>query len=130
MILRSATRIVQVLCSMAALSMLAQAGCPVYVVVVKGRAELAPRGAKVRVQLVYAKGRPGESGETTVENGAFSIPIEFLTESRRPKLIGELGQKCARRPTSVSIALVKDEEEYDRITLDFTCACFSGIPCM
>src|SRR2546425_8337860 len=29
---------------------------------------------------------PGESGETSVENGTFSIPIEFLTLSKRPLL--------------------------------------------
>ena len=28
----------------------------------------------------------GEPGEVTIENGRFSIPIEFLTQSRRPVL--------------------------------------------
>lgn len=43
-----------------------------------------------RVQLVYAKDMAGESGEVTIENGTFSIPIEFLTQSRRPVVNGLL----------------------------------------
>ncbi len=98
----------------------ARARCSVDVVIVRGRVEHAPSNAKVRVQLVYAKDIAGESGEVTVENGRFSIPIEFLTQSRRPVVNGIL-EKCSRRPKSVVVTLVRSEQdqEFDRVSLDF-----------
>jgi hypothetical protein len=62
----------------------------------------------------------GESGEVTVENGRFSIPIEFLTQSRRPVVNGIL-EKCGRRPNPVIVTLVKSDEdhEYDHVSPDF-----------
>jgi hypothetical protein len=99
---------------------LAHAVCPVNVVIVKGRVENAPRNARVRVQLVYPKKHGGDSGETTVENGKFSVPIEFLTQSRRPSLVGSLGEKCDRKPEIVVVTLVGSDpsQEYDRVSLD------------
>lgn len=96
---------------------IALAECPVKVVIVKGRVEHAPRNARVRAQLVYSKEQPKESGEVTVENGAFSIPIEFMTQSRRP-LLNNLGEKCDRKPKTVVITLVENDQEYDRVSLD------------
>ncbi len=98
----------------------AHAGCPVDVVIVKGRVEHAPTNASVRVRLVYAKEQLGESGEVTVEGATFSIPIEFLTQSRKPVVNG-LFEKCDRKPKSVIVTLVRNshEEELDRAFLDF-----------
>ncbi len=98
----------------------AHAQCSVDVVMVRGRVDHAASNAKVRVQLVYAKDVAGESGEATVENGRFSIPIEFLTQSRRPVVNGLL-EKCNRRPKTVIVTLVESDRdhEYDRVSLDF-----------
>ncbi len=85
----------------------------------KGRVEHAPPKAKVRVELVYAKEQVGDSGEATLENETFSIPIEFLTQSRRPVLMGSLREKCDRKPKTVVITLVEDDQELDRVSLDF-----------
>jgi hypothetical protein len=102
-------------------STFARAVCPVDAVIVRGRVDHAANNAKIRVQLVYPKGLGGESGEVTVENGKFSIPIEFLTQSRRPVVNGLL-EKCKRRPNSVIVTLVESdrEQELDRVTLDFS----------
>ena len=99
---------------------LAHAVCPVNVVIVKGRVEHAPSNARVRVQLVYPKKQGGDSGEATVENGRFSVPIEFLTQSRRPLLVGSLREKCDRRPETAVVTLVGSDlsREYDRVSLD------------
>jgi hypothetical protein len=101
---------------------LAHAECAVDVVIVKGRVEHSPRYARVHVQLVYPKKPGGDSGETTVENGRFSLPIEFLTQSRRPLLVGSLGERCDRRPETVVVTLVGNDssEEYDRVSLNLT----------
>jgi hypothetical protein len=95
-------------------STFAHALCSVDDVMVRGRVDNAPSYAKVRVQLVYSKDMPAESGTVTVENGTFSIPIDFLTQSRRPVI------KCNRRPKTVIVTLVaRDQDhEYDRVTLD------------
>ena len=99
---------------------MAHALCRVDEVLVKGRVVDAPLKAKVRVQLVYQKGLLGESGEATIQNGAFSIAIEFLTQSRRPVLNGLL-EKCSRRPNIVVVTLVVNDREHevDRVTMDF-----------
>jgi hypothetical protein len=98
----------------------AHAGCSIDVVMVRGRVDHAPGDAKVRVQLVYSGDVLGESGEVTVEDGRFSIPIDFLTQSRRPVVNGIL-EKCGRRPKIVIVTLVGSgqEREYDRVSLDF-----------
>jgi|ERR1700731_2293035 len=99
----------------------AQAVCSVDVVLVRGRVDNAPGKAKVHVQLLYPKGRAGESGDVAIENGTFSIPIEFLTQSRRPAVNGML-EKCNRRPSAVIVTLVENNgcHEYDRVTLNFS----------
>ena len=101
-------------------STLAHTVCSVDDVVVRGRVDHAPRNAKVRVQLVYARDTPGELGDVTIESGMFSIPVEFLTESRRPVFNGVL-EKCSRRPKTVIVTLVERDQdhEYARVTLDF-----------
>lgn len=98
----------------------ARAVCPVDVVIVKGRIDHAPGNASVRVQLLYSKGQVGESGEVTVEGKTFNIPIEFLTQSRKPVLNGFF-EKCERKPKKVIVALVENgrDQEYDRVLLDF-----------
>lgn len=94
------------------------AECPVDTVIVKGRVEHVPLDAKVRVQLIYAKEVAGESGEVSVENGMFSIPIEFLTLSKRP-LIHNLPEKCERKPRTVNITLIGGGQESEPVSLDF-----------
>jgi hypothetical protein len=98
----------------------AYAMCSVDVVMVRGRVDHAPDNAMVRVQLVYARDVGADSGDVTVENGRFSIPIEFLTQSRRP-VVNEFMEKCNRRPKTVIVTLVDSAQnhEYDRISLDF-----------
>ena len=94
--------------------------CPVDQVIVNGTVDHAPSNAKIHVQLVYPRGMPGDAGEVTVENGKFSLPVDFLTQSRAPIVNGAL-EKCNRRPRTVIVTLVGDNEEreYDRVTLDF-----------
>jgi hypothetical protein len=98
---------------------LARAECRVDTVIVKGRVENAPPKAKVRVELVYAKEQVGDSGEATLENATFSIPIEFLTLSRRPVLMGNLREKCDRKPKTVVVTLVEGDQKLDSVSLDF-----------
>jgi hypothetical protein len=104
-------------------STFAYAMCSVDVVIVKGRVDHAPSNSRVRVQLVYAKDMRGESGETTVENGMFSIPIEFLTQSRGPVVsgIGSILEKCSRRPKTVIVTLLEGDQDHelDRVSLAF-----------
>lgn len=106
--------IVTTLLSLAA----ANAQCPVDSVMIKGRVENAPANARVRVQLIFDQGRPGVSADTTVENGSFRVPIEFLTQSSRP-LLANLKPKCERKPKNVTIKLLAGDEERDRVTLNF-----------
>jgi hypothetical protein len=62
----------------------------------------------------------GESGDVTVVDGKFSIPIQFLTESRGPVINGSFG-KCGRRPKTVVVTLTTGDQghEYDSVSLDF-----------
>jgi hypothetical protein len=106
-----------ILCAI--LCTLARGECSVDTVIVNGRVEHAPPNAKVRVELVYAKQQVGDSGEATLEHETFSIPIEFLTQSRRPVLMGSLREKCDRKPKAVVITLREDDQELDRVSLDF-----------
>ena len=98
----------------------AHAVCNTDVVIIKGRVEHPPRSASVRVQLVYSKQKRGESGEVTVENGKFTIQIPFLTQSHAPVLIGNLMEKCHRKPKTVVVTLLEGDQnqEYDRVSLD------------
>ena len=98
---------------------LSRAICPIETLLIKGTVENAPAGVVVRVQLLYPKKNGGDSGETTVVDGGFSIPIQFLTQSRRPSING-LFEKCDRKPSSILVSLAqKDQaEERDRVVLD------------
>ena len=82
---------------------LSHALCSVDVVIVNGRVEHAPRNASVRVQLVYPKQKKGELGETTLEGGSFLMQIPFLTQSHAPMLMGNLLEKCDRKPETVVV---------------------------
>ena len=96
-----------------------RAECPVESIMVNGQVEHAPRKATVKVQLIYPKDGIGESGDVTVEDGTFRIPILFLTQSRAPFLNGSIpSEKCDRKPKTVVISLIANDQEYDRISLD------------
>ncbi len=101
----------------------ARAECPIKTVLIKGRVEHAPAGATVRVELVYPKKLGGDSGEATLDDGPnegkFSIPIDFLTQSHGPGLNGWF-EKCDRKPISIRVMLVRGDppEEYDRLVLE------------
>jgi len=94
--------------------------CSVAVVTVRGRADHAPDNAIVRVQLVYPGDAVEDSGDVTVANGRFSVPIDFLTQSRKP-IVNGFGEKCNRKPKTVIVTLVEagQNHEYDRVCLDF-----------
>ena len=90
---------------------LAVAVCPVDEVIVRGRVVRPPHNAKVLVQLLYAKNVVGESGDTTLENENFTLPLDFLTQSRQPIINGSF-EKCARRPVTVIVRLVDDSQNH------------------
>jgi hypothetical protein len=94
-----------------------QSQCPVHTVIVKGRVENANGSNKVRVQLVYPKKKPGESGEATVEHGAFQIPIEFVT--MQSSIFSNLPKRCGRKPRTIVITLLNNDQESDQVFLDF-----------
>ena len=98
----------------------AQSLCPVNEVIVSGRIDHLPRNADVRVQLFYAKDKPGESGDITPETERFRLPVDFLTQAREPIINGSFG-RCGRRPIKVIVTLLDDERkrQYDCISLDF-----------
>jgi hypothetical protein len=101
-----------------ALSVFACAQCPVDTVIVKGRVvENANAHSKVRVQLVYPKEKPGESGAVTVEDGAFQIPVEFMT--MQSSIFTNLPKRCSRKPKTVVITLLENDHEFDHVSLDF-----------
>lgn len=98
---------------------LSHAECPVDTIIVNGRVEHAPRKGTVKVQLIYPKDKIGESGDVTVEDGLFRIPILFFTQSRTPFLNGSLPrEKCARKPKTIVVSLIANDQEYDRVSLD------------
>jgi hypothetical protein len=98
---------------------LLRAGCSIDTIIVHGRIEHAPRKAIVKVQLVYPKGRIGESGDITVEDGSFRIPILFFTQSRAPVLNWSIPpEKCTRKPKTVVVSLIANDQEYDHVSLD------------
>ena len=100
-----------------ALSVCALAQCPVDSIVVKGRVENATPHSTVRVQLVFPKHKPGESGEATVEDGAFQLPIEFVTE--QSSIFANLPTRCGRRPKTVIVTLLENDQQADQVFLDF-----------
>jgi hypothetical protein len=94
--------------------------CPVDVVIVKGRIEQPPDNATVRVQLVYPGNLGGDSGEATSVDVNFTVPVEFITQSRKPLLVGAFREKCDRKPETVIVTLVGGDpaHEYDRSSLE------------
>src|SRR5216683_255234 len=94
--------------------------CPVDIVVVKGRIERRPDNATVRVQLVYPGNLGGDTGEASSVDVNFTVPVEFITQSRRPLLVGTFREKCDRRPETVIVTLVGGDlaHEYDRVSLE------------
>jgi hypothetical protein len=101
-----------------ALCVIAHAQCPVNTVIVKGRVvQTASAHSKVRVQLVYPKDKPGEAGSVTVEDGAFQIPLEFVT--MQSSIFTNLPKRCGRKPKTVVITLMEGDEESDQLFLDF-----------
>jgi len=95
----------------------ARAQCPVDTVIVKGRVENPNAHSKVRVQLIYPKEKRGESGEVTVEEGAFQIPIEFVT--LQSSIFSNLPKRCGRKPKTIVITLLENDQESGEIDLDF-----------
>lgn len=96
----------------------ARAQCPVDTIIVKGRVENANTHTKIRVQLVYPKEKRGESGEVSVEDGAFQIPIEFVTG--HSSIFSNLPSRCKRKPTTIVITLLENDQESGELDLDFT----------
>src|ERR1051325_1230088 len=108
---------IQILFAALLLRLIVQAQCPVDALKVNGRVESASSESKVRVQLVYPRNRPGESGEVSVQDGKFQIPIEFVTAES--SLFSNLPKKCGRKPTTVVVTLLENGEESDQVTLNF-----------
>jgi hypothetical protein len=117
-VLGPARVLAEVLCFSLIGGAIAFADCPVDTIVMKGRVDHAPGNARVRAQLIYAKDAPGESAEVPVENGTFAVPLEFLTQSKRP-LLRNLSEKCDRRPIVVNVTLLAGDQEYDPVPLAF-----------
>jgi len=110
--------LIRILGTSLALCVIAHAQCLVDAVIVKGRVvENATVHSKVRVQLVYPKEKPGESGEVTVEDGAFQIPIEFVT--MQSSIFTNLPKRCGRKPKTVVITLLENGQESDQVFLEF-----------
>jgi hypothetical protein len=120
MLFRSARTLAGILSTTLIFCALAHAGCPVETIIVKGRVRHAPHNAKIRVQLIFAKEKPGDTSEATLENDTFSVPIEFLTQSRKPVLMGNLGEKCNRKPKTVVVTLMEGDHECELRSLDFS----------
>ena len=100
-----------------------RAECPIDTIIVNGQVEHAPQKAIVKVKLIYPKGRIGESGDVTFEDGSFRIPILFFTQSRahRGFLNGSIPpDKCTRKPKTIVVSLIANDQEYDRVSLDMT----------
>lgn len=98
-----------------------RAECSIDAIMVNGHVEHAPRKATVRIQLIYPKGKIGESGDVTVEDGSFRIRIPFLTQSRSPFVNSSIPfEKCNRKPNSIVVSLMDmdNDQEYERVSLD------------
>lgn len=112
-------KLIRVLLAVFPLCVLAHAQCPVDTVIVKGRVEhpIVQNDYRVRVELVYPKHKPGESGEVTVEDATFKIPVEFVTE--QSSLFTNLPKRCGRKPQTVVITLLSGDQKSDEAFLDF-----------
>ena len=78
----------------------------------------------MRIELLYPRSKVGESDTLILSGSSFRSRITFLTQSRAPKLMGELFEKCDRKPNQVSVAVMIGEQPIDHVTLnvgkDFT----------
>jgi hypothetical protein len=112
-------KLIRVLVAIFPVCLVAHAQCPVDTVIVKGRVEhpIAQNDYRVRVELVYPKHKPGESGEVTVEDSSFEIPVEFVTE--QSSLFTNLPKRCGRKPQTVVITLLSGDQKSDEVSLDF-----------
>lgn len=112
-------KLIRVLVASFPLCPVAYAQCPVDTVIVKGRVEnpIGKNDYQVRVQLVYPKHKPGESGEVTVEDANFRIPVEFVTA--QSSLFTNLPKRCGRKPQTVVITLLNGDQKSDEVSLDF-----------
>ena len=137
MMLRVARKPVEIFFAAFILATFAHAQCPVNSIVIKGHVEHLPRNASVGVQLLFAPdphagkrgsdlpdiAQRGESAEAILDGAAFSIPVEFVTNNRRPLM--SFGSRCDRRPQTVVVTLKgnaapnEDTREYDSVSLDF-----------
>jgi hypothetical protein len=108
----------QILFAALVLSSIVQAQCPIDALRVSGRVVSASSVSRVLVQLVYPKYKPGESGEVSVQDGKFQIPIEFVTA--QSSLFSNLPKRCGRKPTIVVVTLLENGEESDQVSLNFT----------
>jgi hypothetical protein len=52
-----------------------------------------------------------------VENGAFQIPIEFVTE--QSSIFTNLPTRCGRKPKTVVITLLENNQQTGQVFLDF-----------
>ena len=113
-------KLIRVLGAIVALGLVARAQCPVATIIVKGRIKhpIAKNDYRVRVQLVYPKHKPGESGEATVEDADFQIPLESVTG--QSSLFTNLPKRCGRKPQTVVIILLSGDQKSDEISLDFS----------
>jgi len=110
---------IRVLVAVFPLCLVAHAQCPVDTIIVKGRVEhpIAKNDYRVRVQLVYPKHKPGESGEVTLEDASFQLPVEFVTE--QSSLFTNLPKRCGRKPQTVDVTLLNGDQKSDEVFLDF-----------
>jgi hypothetical protein len=110
------TRARTLLCTLLLASAAAQ--CPIQTIIMKGHVDNPAPNSRVRAQLSYPKQPSGESAETTLQDGSFRLPVEFLTQSTRP-FLRNLKPKCDRKPGAVIVTLLAGKEEKTQITLDF-----------
>ena len=112
-------KLIPVLVAIFPLCLVAHAQCPVDTVIVKGRVQhpIAQNGYRVRVQLVYPKHKPGESGEVTMQDANFNIPVEFVTAQR--SIFTNLPKRCGRKPQTIVITLLSGDQKSDEVFLDF-----------
>lgn len=94
-----------------------QAQCSVDRVLIRGRVEHPTPKSRVRALLLYPNDQPGESAETNLTTESFRIPIEFLTQNKKP-LLANLHAKCDRKPKAVVVTLREGDKELDQVTLD------------
>ena len=81
------------------------AECPIDTIIVNGHVENASRKGIVKVQLIYPKGRIGESGDVTLEDGrsaarSYRVPGRLVCIHWRIPAICSVEQYCKCRNAS------------------------------